>query len=87
MIGVELARVVADEPITPTGQHARARCQPTAIVLEEWGARRITYLPQLALVVVDYAPHPAVIIPVEHVWHMTVLEGESVLGTLAQVIA
>lgn len=86
MIAIELGSVVADEPLVPTGQHARASCQPTRLACGEYGVQRIAYLPGIALVVVVYMDETAVIIPVEHVWHMSVRGGVDALELLGQVM-
>lgn len=85
MIGLELGAVVCDEPIVPAGSHARAHCQPTRLELGAWGVERIAYLPGLAIVVVVYADTTSAIIPVEHVWHMSVRGGVDALAQLAKV--
>lgn len=86
MIAVELGAVVADEPILPTTHHGRANCQPTRLEVGLYGVERIVYLPGIALVVVTYRDGSAIIVPVEHVWHMSVRGGVDALEQLAQVM-
>lgn len=86
MIAVELVAVVADEPILAVGHRAHARCEPTRLEVGMYGCERLVYLPGIALVVVAMQNQLATIIPVEHVWHMTVRHGEDVLEQLAQVM-
>ena len=87
MIAVELTSVVVDEP---TEHHVRhgARCEPVVITAGSSIYGRVRYLPQLALVVIEGRNGAAVIVPVEHVWHMTTtVDDRDVVDALAQVIA
>jgi hypothetical protein len=86
VIAVELVAVVADEPILAVGHRAHARCEPTRLEVGLYGVERLIYLPGIALVVATMTNALATIIPVEHVWHMTVRQGEDVLDRLAQVM-
>jgi hypothetical protein len=51
-----------------------------------YGVERLVYLPGIALVIALRRDAPATIIPVEHVWHMSVRPGEDVLEQLVQVM-
>lgn len=86
MIVVELVSVVADEPVLAVGHRAHARCEPTRLEVGMYGVERLVYLPGIALVVACMLNQLATIIPVEHVWHMTVRQDEDVLGALSQVM-
>jgi hypothetical protein len=87
VIAVELGAVVADEPIIPERHAAHVRCEPKRLAVGEWGIERIVYLPGIALVVVTYQDTSVVVIPVEHIWHMSVRVGVDALDLLAQVMA
>lgn len=86
MIAVELVSVVADEPVLAVGHRAHARCEPTRLEVGLYGVERLVYLPGIALVVAVMTNQGATIIPVEHVWHMSVRQHEDVLEQLAQVM-
>lgn len=86
MITVALLSVVAEEP-AGWDRQGRPTYEPRLLNAgsADWAA--ISYLPQLALVVAEHRAGHAVIIPVEHVRHMTTdYSDRDLLGTLARVI-
>lgn len=87
MIAVELTRVVVDEPLEHFGRHGVAT-EPVAIHAGSPDYGRVRYLPQLALVVIEHRRGEAIIVPVEHVWHMTTtIADRDVVDALAVVVS
>lgn len=86
MIALELSRVVVDEP-THGDLYGNVTSRASEIIVGSLrGCHRAVYLPQLALVAIEWFNAPPSIVPLEHVWHMDATGGGDVLELLASVI-
>lgn len=87
MIAVDLISVVVDEPVDDPGVHG-AMTEPVRLFAPNGMNKRIRYLPQLALVVINHGAGYATIVPIEHVHHMTTTVDElDVVDVLGSVLS
>lgn len=86
MIAVELSSVVCDEPCDDRLRGGPV-VEPVRLHAGTAYHGRIRYLPQLALVVIEHRAGYSLIVPVEHVHHMTTdAIGLDVVALLGEVV-